>query len=262
MYLGIDLGTSATQGLPRHGRAADHRLGRGAAGNLAAPASVVGAGTAGLGAGAARSAGRTAPAARRRTGGGARRGGVGPDARRHAAGRPARRAAAGHPVERHPLACGVRRARGRGAAGPADHRQPGDARLHRAETGLAAQARAGIVQADPHGDAAQGLPHPAPEWRAEHRDVRRRRHRLAGCGRASLVRFDARSHRPVARPDAAAVRRLPAGGHLACRTQGALGHRRTGGGGGRRRGRQTPPRGWGPVRWPTGRPRSRSAARA
>ena len=153
MYLGIDLGTSELK-VAAAGRGAAHRRG-GRAHRLTssrpqplwseqAPAELV----AGTGQGDA----AAAPKRPRRSGTGARRSGL--SGQMHGAvllDAGQRGAAAGDSVERRPQRSpSATQLEARRAALARHHRQPGDARLHRAQTAVGAPARTGRVRANPH----------------------------------------------------------------------------------------------------------------
>jgi len=161
----------------------------------------------------------------------------GPDARRDPARRRGPGASALHPLERRPEHRAMRSADPL-LAGPARrHRQPGDARLHRAQADVGARARARVVRANRHGAPAQGLVALAPLRREGRGPVRRVGNALARRRPARMVRRGARGDRHAPRADAAAGRRQRTGGRARARVGAALGLP-VRAGAGRRRGRQ------------------------
>ena len=151
MYLGIDLGTSGAEApaarrpAPRPSPALD------AAADACSARSRCGANST-RPTGGQRWNRRAAAAARadtRRAGSGARHRPVGPDARRGAAGRAATtccaRPSCGTTAAAAPQCAALER---RVPQLHADHRQPGHARLHRAQAAVGARARAGRVRRD------------------------------------------------------------------------------------------------------------------
>lgn len=176
---------------------------------------------------ARRASGRLCRAARHRT--------VRADARRDARRSRGPGAAPGHPVERHARRHRMRRARGAGARIAHDHRQHGDARLHRAEADVAREVRAGGVPRGTQSAAAEGLRRVAPVRRVRVRHVGRVGHAVARLRAPRLVRPDARRHRTVARADAARRRRQRRRRAAARCAAARMGNRRTGRDRGRRR---------------------------
>ncbi len=120
------------------------------------------------------------------------------DARRDAARRGRQAAPPGDPVERRAL---VRRMRGTQAPRSGcreDHRQPGDAGLHRAKDAVGRGPRAGDRQGDEARAAPQGLRAPAPQRRGRFGNVRRVRNVVARR-RQSAAGTSACSRRPASR---------------------------------------------------------------